>query len=269
MASDTSADRSIEQVTAYWNARPCNIRHSNKQVGTRDYFEEVAARKYFVEPHIIKFANFEKCAGLRVLEVGCGIGTAMQSFMQAGVLKYVGIDISDSSIEIAKKRRQVYGFSEKQCVLQCANIEEFNPDFENEFDLVYSFGVLHHTPNIRLAISNCRRYLRPSGTFKLMLYATNSWKNFKIKEGLDQYEAQAGVPIANTYTHDEVYSLLHPEFNGVFIDQTHIFPYKIEEYKKYEYVLEDYFACMPKELFACLEKNLGFHLCITCTEKRK
>ena len=49
-------------------------------------------------------------------------------------------------------------------------------------DLIYSFGVLHHTPNIEKAIANIYKLLADGGTFKLMLYAKNSWKYFKIKE---------------------------------------------------------------------------------------
>jgi hypothetical protein len=94
-----------------------------------------------------------------------------------------------------------------------------------------------------------------------MLYAKNSWKQYKIEYGLDQYEAQPNVPIAKVFTKEEVKELLK-DFEFVIINQTHIFPYKIKEYKEYKYVKEDYFEHMPNELFSCLEKNLGFHLCI-------
>ena len=65
----------IDQVEDFWNRRPCNIRHSPKPVGSREYFDEVDARRYFVEPHILRFAQFERWRGKRVLEIGCGIGT--------------------------------------------------------------------------------------------------------------------------------------------------------------------------------------------------
>ncbi len=64
------AAKSIADVRHYWDARPCNIRHSTKPVGSREYFDEVEARKYFVEPHIPGFAEFERWKGKRVLEVG-------------------------------------------------------------------------------------------------------------------------------------------------------------------------------------------------------
>lgn len=249
----------MERVIEYWNKQPCNIRHSDKELGTLEYFEEVSKRKYFVESHIPKFANFESYKDKRVLEIGCGIGTAAISFLQAGCI-YKGIDISDRSIEIAKQRLMLYGYDPK--IVSVANIEEYKDN--EQYDLVYSFGVLHHTLNIDKAISNVKNLLKPGGTFKLMLYAKNSWKYFKILDSLDQYEAQSGVPIAGVYTNDEVRQLLK-DFQNIEIVQDHIFPYKIKEYKEYVYEKEDYFKCMPDELFRCLEKNLGFHLCITCT----
>ena len=252
---------SIEEVQKFWNERPCNIRHSNKEIATKEYFEEVTARKYKVEPHILSFANFPSYEGKKVLEVGCGIGTAAQSFCEAGAV-YTGIDLSDKSIEIANKRMAVFGFTNNSSIFQ-ADIETFYNT--EKYDLVYSFGVLHHTPNTELAIQNIFNLLKPGGEFKLMMYAKNSWKNFEIQDGLDQYEAQSGVPIAKTYSKEEIYTLLK-DFKDIDIIQTHIFPYEIEEYKKYNYIKKPYFANMPDSLFSCLEKNLGWHLCITCVK---
>lgn len=140
------------------------------------------------------------------------------------------------------------------------DIEKALP-FDSHFDLVYSFGVLHHTPDIKTAIRNIYNVLKPGGEFKCMLYAKNSLKYFQIKEGLDQYEAKSGVPIANVYTNEEIYDLFS-DFENINIKQTHIFPYKIEPYKRHEYVLEDHYQNMPHELFKVMENNLGWHLCI-------
>jgi len=249
----------IQNVYKFWNDRPCNIYHSNKEIGTREYFLEVTERKYKVEPHILSFADFHKYKGKKVLEIGCGIGTAAQSFIEAGAI-YTGIDLSDKSIEITKQRFKVFGLEGN--VIQ-GNIEELDNIGDEKYDLIYSFGVLHHTPNTEKAIQNIFKMLKYGGEFKLMMYAKNSWKFFEIQEGLDQFEAQSGCPIAKTYTKDEINHLLR-DYRDINIHQTHIFPYKIEEYKKYQYIKQDYFESMPKELFDCLEKNLGWHLCITC-----
>ena len=70
----------VRDVQDYWNRRPCNVRHSKLEVGTRAYFDEVEERKYFVEPHIPEFAQFSRWKGKRVLEIGCGIGTDAVNF---------------------------------------------------------------------------------------------------------------------------------------------------------------------------------------------
>ena len=257
----TSNNKTIEDVYKFWNDRPCNLYHSKKEIGTKEYFEEVTKRKYFVENHILDFANFDKYYNKKVLEVGCGIGTAAQSFCEKGSI-YTGIDISDYSVELAKKRFQIFKLNG---TLFTGNIEEITNIDNQKFDLIYSFGVLHHTVNIDKAIDNIYNMLDDNGEFKLMLYAKNSWKYFEITSQLDQYEAQNNVPIANVYTNDDIYLLLN-KFKNIKINQCHIFPYKIEEYKKYNYIKKDYFEKMPDELFKCLEKNLGWHLCITCNK---
>lgn len=62
----------IDQMKEYWDRRPCNIRHSPRPIGTKEYFDEVEARKYFVEPHIPAFAEFDRWKGKKTLEIGVG-----------------------------------------------------------------------------------------------------------------------------------------------------------------------------------------------------
>ena len=94
------ADVPLEAVESYWDDRPCNIRHSAAECGTRRYFDEVEARKYLVEPHIPSFAQFEKWKGRKVLEIGCGIGTDTINFARAGA-KVTAVDYSAKSLAMA------------------------------------------------------------------------------------------------------------------------------------------------------------------------
>jgi len=248
----------IDDIKNYWNTQPCNVKHSSKDINTYQYFEEVSKKRYFVEPHIPEFAGFNKYKDKKVLEIGCGIGTDAQEFAKNGAI-YKGIDLSEKSINISKNRFQLFNLDG---VFEIGNIEEY---CNGEYDLIYSFGVLHHIPDINKALKNIYNMLKSGGEFKCMLYAKNSWKYFKILDGLDQYEAQNNVPIANTYNHNEIMELFTKHnFTNISITQTHIFPYKIPEYKQGQYIKEDYFESMPKILFDCLNKNLGWHLCITC-----
>jgi len=260
--TDKTFTSTIETVTAYWNSRPCNLRHSRQPVGTKEYFEEVEKRKYFVEPHIPKFAEFSKWQGKRVLEVGCGIGTDTINFARAGAI-VSAVDLSEESLALARKRAHILGLQDKISFYQ-ANAEELAMHVPVEkYDLVYSFGVIHHTPNPQLAIAQIKHFMNESSELRIMLYAKNSWKNAMIKAGLDQPEAQSGCPVAFTYSEDEVRSLLS-EFEILDIRQDHIFPFVIDKYIRYEYEVAPWFSSMPREMFKAIESQLGWHMLIRC-----
>jgi 2-polyprenyl-3-methyl-5-hydroxy-6-metoxy-1,4-benzoquinol methylase len=268
----------VEQVREYWNRQPCNIRHSTRDPGSREYFDEVEARKYFVEPHIPAFAQFEKWQGKRVLEVGCGIGTDTINFARAGAI-VTAVDYSENSLEIARRRAQVYGL---KIDFYHANAEELSTVVPiDDYDLVYSFGVIHHTPQPKRVITEIRKYMSPGSELRMMVYNRFSWKVLWILLGygkgifwrLDELiarhsEAQSGCPITYTYTEKNVANLL----DGFEITQTnieHIFPYRIADYKNYRYHKVWYFRLMGQRLFGWLEKRLGWHLCVTAKIRRE
>lgn len=249
----------IEAVEAYWDARPCNVRHSPKPVGSREYFDEVEQRKHFVESHIPDFAQFERWAGKRVLEVGCGIGTAAVNFARCGA-DYTGVELSKASLDLTRQRFEVYGLKGR---LILGNAEELSTYVEsNHYDLVYSFGVIHHSPNQRGIVEEIRKVIRDDGEFRCMLYAKNSWKDIMIEAGFDQPEAQRGCPYATTYTNEMVNELYKDVFEVVSATQAHIFSYVVEKYVNYEYELQPWFKAMPPEMFATLERRLGWHMLI-------
>ncbi len=268
---------SIQQVKDYWNARPCNIRHSTAEVGSEEYFNQVEARKYFVEPHIPGFAEFEKWRGKRVLEIGCGIGTDTINFARAGA-DVTAVDLSAESIKLAKIRAEVFGLSDRIQFFE-ANAErlsEFIP--EGKFDLVYSFGVIHHSPYPEKIVAQIRdNFVEPGSTLKLMVYNRHSWKVFwmlcqeqfrfwKLDDIIAKHsEAQTGCPVTYSYSKKTVVDLIGNGFkaNDIFVD--HIFPYQIPKYVKYEYEKEWYFRMLPDPVFRALERRLGWHLCVTAT----
>jgi SAM-dependent methyltransferase len=256
---------SIEDVQSYWDNRPCNLKHSKQAVGSREYFEEVERRKYFVEPHIPNFAQFKRWEGKEVLEIGCGIGTDSINFARAGA-KLTIVELSKKSIEIAKKRFEIYGLKANFIEGDAENLSHIIPNSLKKFDLVYSFGVIHHTPHPEKITEETLKVLKPDGEFRLMLYAKHSIKNYMIYWGLDQPEAQSGCPIAQTYTGSEVTKLLSG-FDVVYSWKDHIFPYDIEQYKNYNYVIKFPWNFMPTRLFNFLESMLGWHFLIVAKPK--
>jgi 2-polyprenyl-3-methyl-5-hydroxy-6-metoxy-1,4-benzoquinol methylase len=266
----------ITRVKEYWNNRPCNIRHSTAPIGSRQYFDEVEARKYFVESHIPAFADFERWRGKRVLEIGCGIGTDTVNFARYGAL-VSSVDLSEKSLELARQRVKVYGL-ETQVNFFLGNAEELNKVVPvDTYDLIYSFGVIHHTPRPERVVEELRRYARPGTTVKVMVYHRRSYKVawIVLTEGQGRFweldelvaknsEAQTGCPVTYTYSRSEGRALL--ERYGFRVNEAsveHIFPYCIKEYVRYRYVKEPYFRWMPTRLFRELEKRVGWHLCLT------
>jgi ubiquinone/menaquinone biosynthesis C-methylase UbiE len=272
----TSTEKTIESVQQYWDERPCNIRHSPKPVGSKEYFDEVEARKYLVEPHIPAFAEFERWRGKRVLEVGCGIGTDSINFARAGA-HLTAVDLSPESLRIAQDRAEVMGVADRIDFRQ-ANAEELSSVVgDGLYDLVYSFGVIHHTPNPEAALAQMRALTAPGGVLKLMVYHRRSWKVFWIlafqERGrfwrADEFiakhsEAQTGCPVTYSYTRAEARELV--ERNGFDVRDLHVdhvFPYRIPDYVEYRYVKEPYFRWMPDSLFHAFERRFGWHLMIT------
>ncbi len=272
----------IQDVQAFWDDRPCNLRHSKNPLGTREYFDEVEKRKFFVEPHLVDFADFPSVKGLKVLEIGCGMGTTTINFARAGAKKITAVDLSEKSLELAKKRAAVYGFSD-QIEFYQANAEELSKTVPlDTYDLIFSFGVIHHTPHPEKVLDELRTYLSSKGRLKIMVYYRYSWKAIWIllKYGRFQFwklrqlvacysEAQTGCPITYTYSKKEAKNLLETNDFKILESQVeHIFPYQIEEYVQYRYVKEWYFRWIPPKLFRWLENKIGWHLCITATKDR-
>lgn len=250
----------IQKVQEFWDARPCNLRHSDHPVGSREYFDQVELRKFQAEPHILNFSEFSRWRNQDVLEIGCGLGTAAVNFARFGA-RYTGVDLSPRSVELCRKRFAVYQLRGDFFQGDVERLTTWLP--AQQYDMVYSWGVLHHTPDAETAMDQIRSIMRPGGTLKVMVYAKNSWKNYMIEAGLDQPEAQWGCPVAHTHTAESLADLIGPDFDIEEIKQDHIFPYQIESYQRKEYVLQPWFQHMPRQMFAVLEQRLGWHLMAT------
>jgi SAM-dependent methyltransferase len=264
----------IDAVAGYWNRRPCNIRHSPLPPGSKEYFDQVEERKYRVEPHIPRFAEFERWRGKRVLEIGCGIGTDTINFARHGAT-VTAVDLSEESLAMARRRAEVFGLGDRIRFIQ-ANAEELSAHVPIEpYDLVYSFGVIHHTPHPERAVGEAKRYLAPGGTIKIMVYYRFAWKVFWIMAtyGLFRFwrwdelvarhsEAQTGCPITYTYSRRQAAELLGGlKVTGMSVE--HIFPWRIEDYVQYRYRKVWYFRLLPDRLFQWLEHHFGWHLCVS------
>lgn len=157
------------RVRAFWDNEPCGTRTADAQPGTLEFFRAVEAHRYAQEFHIPLVAGFEDVAGKRVLEIGGGLGTDGRQFARNGAI-YVDLDLSRNSLAMARR-----GFAHEQLPGSFAHGDAENQPFGNEtFDVVYSHGVLHHTPDTVRAVGEVWRVLKRGGRATIMLYARGS-----------------------------------------------------------------------------------------------
>jgi SAM-dependent methyltransferase len=211
----------------------------------------------------LKFADFKKYNNKNVLEIGCGIGTDAIEFIKNGA-HYTGIDYSDESITISKKRVEILKLKKKKPLFLVDNCEELKKikKLKIKFDLIYSFGVLHHTPNMQKAFNSIYEIADKNTEIKIMLYAKNSYKRFLLNDTKYRYEAQKNCPIVYTVSDYDVSNLIKNKFKIIEKYQDFIFPYKIKPYKKNKYIKIDHFKIMPSKIFNLLKKNIGEHMMI-------
>ncbi len=202
-----ATDNLKERVRAFWQAHPCGTKFSDAPMGSRLFFERVEEHRYSKEWHIPGAADFAGASNLRVLEIGCGLGTDGAQFALAGA-DYTGVDLTEAAIELAQKRFELFNLPGTFRTSDAENL-----DFADaSFDLVYSHGVLHHTPDTERAVREVHRVLKPGGRAVIMLYHRNSY-NYRInisllrRAGARLLKYEAGLKLVNKLTGEPVESL--------------------------------------------------------------
>lgn len=174
MASRRHRRADLRSVKDFWNEASCGERLYLAGSDTAA-FREQSRLRYELEPYIAEFAQFEKWGGKRVLEIGVGLGADHQRFAEAGA-KLHGIDLTHRAIENTRRRFELFGL---QSELATGDAERLAfPDAF--FDLVYAWGVLHHSPDTPQAIHEVWRVLKPGGQARIMIYHTWSMIGFML-----------------------------------------------------------------------------------------
>lgn len=167
-----------EQVRGYWERQPCGAEDSivgDAVPFSATWFRRVEAHRYRVEPFIHAVAQFTRYHGQRVLEVGVGAGTDHLQWARAGAECY-GVDLTDAAIETTRKHLAFYGFESHLQRLDAACL----PFEDGFFDLVYSWGVIHHAAQPEALVREILRVLKPGGCFIGMMYGRRSPNVFKL-----------------------------------------------------------------------------------------
>lgn len=167
-----------DEVRSYWEKEACGTQKvvvGEIERFSREWFEKVENHRYQVEPFIHSVAQFTRYYGKKVLEVGVGAGTDHLQWARAGLDCY-GVDLTDEAIETTRRRLEIYGLSSN---LQRIDAESL-PFDDNFFDLVYSWGVIHHSDKPEKIITEIHRVLKPGGIFIGMMYGRNSLASLKM-----------------------------------------------------------------------------------------
>lgn len=164
-----------EEVQHFWDNVPCGTGNISYPEGSLAYFEAIAKNRNQLEPFIGDYVQFKKWIGKKILEVGCGAGTDLVQFSMTGA-HTVGIDLSPHSASIARSRLRAYNCQGDVLIADAENL----PFKKDEFELIYSWGVLHHTPNPEKAIREIYRVTKPGGEICAMLYHRHSLVSLQL-----------------------------------------------------------------------------------------
>jgi SAM-dependent methyltransferase len=212
-ASPGSASKKSD-VAQHWEQTPCGTGSLKEREGTPAFFARLERERDALEPFIPEFARFERWRNCRVLEIGVGAATDFVRFARAGA-RLTGIDLTEHAVVLAGQRLQQEGLAAD---VRQADAEQL-PFADGAFDFVYSWGVLHHTPDTAQAIREAVRVTRPGGELCVMLYnrhslvALQAWIVYALLKGRpgrtlgEVIGAHVESPGTKAYTRREVAGL--------------------------------------------------------------
>ncbi len=241
--------------------------------GTKEFFESVLQKRFSYECNWFnEVVNFKRFQGKKVLEIGYGAGYDAYMFCKHGA-NYTGIDITPENQIIATKHLSYYGYQPK---LLCMDVEKMS--FNEEFDYVFSFGVLHHTPNIKRALENIHKALKIGGKAQIIVYHKYSifyllnvifteWitkggllkRTLAEQRSLIEYTESSERPLVNVYSKKQIGQLLID--TGFKIEQYHIRKLVHEDIKSIRFIgrISNF---IPKNFLNFIGKKLGWYISV-------
>lgn len=168
MGRERDEQAARENAVRQWSDHPCGAVAGDEH--TLEYFLDVERLRYEAQPWQRSLFGFEQFAGQRVLEIGVGLGTDLVQFAKAGAVCH-GVDITDRHLELTARNFALRGLSVDLKRCDATRIE--HPDAS--FDVVYSFGVIHHIPDAAAVVREIERVLKPGGRCLIALYHKGSF----------------------------------------------------------------------------------------------
>jgi SAM-dependent methyltransferase len=258
-----------QRAREQWSEDPCGAVYGREQeFGTREFFDAIERHRYTeYAPWMPAVMGFNDFAGARLLEVGCGMGTDLLQFARGGA-KVTGVDLTPRSIEISRQHLAVYGERGDFAITDGESL----PFADGSFDVVYSNGVLHHTPDTAGAVREVHRVLRPGGQARVMLYHRGSaafWGDIILRHGLlhgellkhspedimskyVEFNESGGRPLVKVYSRRQARQLFSM-FREVKV--------QVEQLTRSELFFLGRF--IPEKIFHGLRQSVGWNVIVT------
>ncbi len=259
-----------QRAREQWDKDPAGAVYGSKhEFGTREFFDEVERHRYReYAPWMPEIMGFNDFSGARLLEVGCGMGTDLLQFARGGA-QVTAVDLTPRSIETSRHHLELYGQAGEFALADCEHL----PFADESFDVSYSNGVLHHTPDTAGAVREIHRILKPGGTARVMLYHRGSWAYWSqivlrygilkgeflrgasandIMSRYVEFNAGGGRPLVKAYTRREARELFSM-FREVKID--------VEQLLREEFY--SFSRLVPESVFRKLRTRLGWNVIIS------
>lgn len=209
-----------EAVRDFWEAASCGEAYAAGE-SLAEGLRAVRDARYRLEPYLAPFADFPSGRGRDVLEIGTGMGCDHRQWALAGPRSLKGIDLTQRAVAFTREHLALESLSSD---LRVADAERL-PFEDSSFDIVYSWGVLHHSPDTPRAFREVHRVLRPGGVAKIMIYHTHSltgymlWLRYGLLAGRPRrslreiYDEHLESPGTKTYSPAEARALCAPFSN--------------------------------------------------------
>ena len=255
----------VDTVRDFWQAHINNEYYTDAERASDSYFDEIEQRRYATHYHLPElFASMDgagngAASGGRppqtppktILEIGCGIGVDSIQLAKRGYA-VTAVDLTENALAVARQFAAQRGVAVD---FRLGNAEGL--DFPDQsFDAVYSFGVLHHTPDIERSVAEVHRVLRPGGTAYVMLYHRDSLVNLVHRALRLPYESptdrQDHCPVVYTFSRGGVRRLFRG-FSAVEVHADYPFTYGFGPLT----------TKTPLALRRPLGRAIGWHLMIT------
>ena len=199
-----SVERSSkDSIKTWWSERPMTYGTTHGEssyqtadgdvealpLGTREFFEKVDENFYRWNESLHTAAGFfgrifpyERYRGRRVLEIGCGLGTMAMNWARHGA-SVTAVDLNPVAVTQTAARFRLLGMSGRMAQTD-GNALALR---DAAFDYVYSWGVLHHSPDLPRSIAELLRVLRPGGDYGVMLYHRHSIRYYYVMRYLEGF----------------------------------------------------------------------------------